>query len=63
MANPSYDLRQEKDRTWTVYDVFTGLPTVIHGLFTVDMSLEDAVGLVDHLNNHDVTMKDARRSL
>ncbi|MBB3234502.1 hypothetical protein FHS20_001342 [Phyllobacterium endophyticum] len=54
MATLRYDLGQEVDGTWTVYDVFTGSPTLVLEMFGVGMSAEEANDLVDLLNNQDL---------
>ncbi|CAN7678914.1 hypothetical protein LJR231_005451 [Phyllobacterium sp. LjRoot231] len=36
-----YDLRQEEDGTWTVFDVFTVLPVVISSTITNGLDVEE----------------------
>ena len=53
MAQQRYDLRKEPNGTWTVFDVFTGLPVEVGlGVFT-GLTMEeadDAVGLLNALD-------------
>ncbi|PWK65850.1 hypothetical protein [Aminobacter sp. AP02] len=51
-----YNLRKEANGTWTVYDVFTGLPARVKGVEQVWLEMEQADDLVDLLN-----LQDARR--
>jgi len=53
MGQQRYDLRQELDGTWTVFDVFTGLPVVEDGVPLIDMPMEEADDLLDLLNSRD----------
>ncbi|MER9657249.1 hypothetical protein NKJ26_27855 [Mesorhizobium sp. M0152] len=39
MLTRRYDVRQEPDGTWTVFDVFTGLPAIVSGYPAVAMLL------------------------
>nr|WP_046118654.1 hypothetical protein [Ensifer aridi] len=45
-----YDLRQEANGTWTVFDIFTGLPARVNDLEQVGLEMEQADDLVDVLN-------------
>jgi len=45
-----YDIRKEADETWTVIDVFTGLPVLIDGRSMVKLEMEEADDIVDLLN-------------
>lgn len=53
-----YALRKEDDGpeigTWTVYDVFTGLPAEVNGVAQTGLDVEQADDLVDLLNYLDV---------
>ncbi|MDK1491890.1 hypothetical protein QN219_17765 [Sinorhizobium sp. 7-81] len=54
MHNPRYRVRHEQDGTWTVYDVFTGMPAVI-GRDKVSCKLnpeqaDEIVGLMNMLD-------------
>lgn len=51
-----YDMRDEPDGTWTVFDIFTGLPAVVDDVPLTGLEMEEADDLVDLLN-----FKDARR--
>lgn len=51
-----YDLRHDED-SWTVYDVFTGLPAEVNGVVLVRMEMEDADDLVDLLNRQDARQR------
>lgn len=50
MSENRYDLRQENDGTWTVFDIFTGLPARVNDVEQVGLELEQADDLVDLLN-------------
>ncbi|ESZ46079.1 hypothetical protein X731_16240 [Mesorhizobium sp. L2C054A000] len=55
MATLRYDVRREPNGTWTVFDVFTGLPTVVAGLPSVDLpDMEYAEDLSAILNANDL---------
>ncbi|MQU69059.1 hypothetical protein [Sinorhizobium meliloti] len=43
-------LRQEDDGTWTVFDIFTGLPARVNDVEQVGLEMEQADDLVDLLN-------------
>ena len=50
MAQQRYDLRKEPNGTWTVFDVFTGLPVEVGlGVFT-GLTMEEADDAVNLLN-------------
>ncbi len=49
-----FDLRREGDGTWTVFDVFTGLPAVVDNEPFFGLELEEADDAVDLLNLADV---------
>jgi hypothetical protein len=53
MGQQRYDLRRKPDGTWTVFDVFAGLPVVEDGVPLVDMPMEEADDLLDLLNSRD----------
>jgi hypothetical protein len=54
MGQQRYDLRQEPDGTWTVFDVFTGQPAVIgETMLATGLCMEMADDLVDLLNARD----------
>ncbi|ESY64109.1 hypothetical protein X743_31900 [Mesorhizobium sp. LNHC252B00] len=42
MVSLRYDARQESNETWTVFDLFTGLPAVFDGYPAVDLDMEYA---------------------
>ncbi len=50
MPENRYDLRQEPDGTWTVFDIFTGMPALVNEVEQVGLELEQADDLVDLLN-------------
>ncbi|KOF22560.1 hypothetical protein AC244_03320 [Ensifer adhaerens] len=50
MPENRYDLRQESDGTWTVFDIFTGMPALVNEVEQVGLELEQADDLVDLLN-------------
>ncbi|MDX0966450.1 hypothetical protein GOL81_25145 [Sinorhizobium medicae] len=50
MSENRYDLRQDADGTWTVFDIFTGLPARVNDVEQVGLDSEQADDLVDLLN-------------
>jgi hypothetical protein len=61
MAAQRYDLRKEPDGTWTVFDVFTGLPyEETDGIRAEGMTMEEADDLVDLVNSLDRKRRAAR---
>lgn len=50
MPENRYNLRQEDDGTWTVFDIFTGLPVEVNEAEQVGLEMEQADDLVDLLN-------------
>ncbi|MDX1045497.1 hypothetical protein GOL40_19555 [Sinorhizobium medicae] len=50
MSENRYNLRQEDDGTWTVFDIFTGLPAEVNDVAQVGLDMEQADDLVDLLN-------------
>ncbi|MER9328532.1 hypothetical protein [Mesorhizobium sp. M0488] len=63
MISLRYDLRKEADESWTVFDVFTGLPAVYEGYEAVDLDWEYADDLVNLLNAEDLKRRVARGGL
>ncbi|OJU83011.1 MAG: hypothetical protein BGO06_07490 [Shinella sp. 65-6] len=45
-----YGRRIERDRTWTIYHVFTGVPARIDGCTLTDLSISDATNGMLRLN-------------
>jgi hypothetical protein len=62
MAEQRYEIKQQPDGKWAVYDVSTGLPAMVHGYFTIDLSREQADYLVDRLNRQDAKQRGATES-
>ncbi|MQW47730.1 hypothetical protein [Sinorhizobium meliloti] len=50
MSENRYDRRQDADGTWTVFDIFTGLPAEVNEVEQVGLEMEQADDLVDLLN-------------
>ncbi|MGH0278368.1 hypothetical protein [Sinorhizobium meliloti] len=50
MSENRYNLRQEDDGTWTVFEIFTGLPAEVNDVEQVGLEMEQADDLVDLLN-------------
>lgn len=48
-----YDMRKEADDTWTVFDVFTGLPAEVNGVPLAMLDIEEADDAIDLLNTLD----------
>ncbi|MER9953035.1 hypothetical protein [Mesorhizobium sp. M0047] len=63
MVSLRYDARQESNETWTVFDLFTGLPAVFDGYPAIDLDMEYADDLVDILNAIDLKCRVARGDL
>ncbi|ESZ45685.1 hypothetical protein ACYG9R_19740 [Mesorhizobium sp. RSR565B] len=58
MTTLRYDIRREPDRTWTVFDVFTGLPAIVAGHASVDLpDMEYAEELAAILNADDLKQR------
>ncbi|ESX81605.1 hypothetical protein X729_31785 [Mesorhizobium sp. L103C131B0] len=58
MATLRYDIRREPDGTWTVFDVFTGLPAIVAGHPSVDLpDMEYAEELAAILNADDLKQR------
>ena len=49
-----FDVRQEADGTWTVFDVFTKLPAEVNGMPLVMLDVEEADDAVDLMNRLDL---------
>jgi len=53
VTSKGYDVRQEADGTWTVFDIFTGQPAEV-GMSTLNvLSSDEAVDIVRLLNRFD----------
>ena len=50
MQKNRYDMRQDSLGSWTVYDIFTGLPAEVNEISQIDLDMEQADDLVDLLN-------------
>jgi hypothetical protein len=50
MAENRYNLRKEYDGSWTVFDIFTGMPAEVNGIPQDGLEMEQADDLVDLLN-------------
>ena len=48
---PRYDVRQEEDGSWTVYDVATDLPAVVNDMPQLGHSEEDARKVAQELDD------------
>jgi hypothetical protein len=59
-ANPAvanwdrFDVRLEHDDTWTVYDIFSGLPVRLDDMVMIKTTAEASFYLVDTLNEQDL---------
>ena len=58
-----YGRRVEADRSWTVHDVFTGMPAHIDGVTMNGLSQSDATDVMLSLNRHSVLKKQERNTL
>jgi len=54
MNEPRYDIRQEKNGLWTVFDILTGLPAASDGRDLANLEREDAKDIADHLNREHI---------
>ncbi|MDK1494435.1 hypothetical protein QN219_31300 [Sinorhizobium sp. 7-81] len=50
MSENRYELRKETDGTWTIFDIFTGMPARVNDVEQVGLEIEKADVLVDLLN-------------
>ena len=57
-SNNRYNLRQDPNGLWTVYDIFTGEPAAVNGIVLDMLEMEDAGEWVDQLN-----LEDSRRRM
>jgi hypothetical protein len=48
-----YDIQQDSDELWTVYDMFTGWPAELDGLVLAGICAKAANEFVDVLNRRD----------
>ena len=53
MPNDRYTIRKEENGTWSVVDIFTGLPAVVRDVVLIRMEMEEADDMVDLLNTLD----------
>ncbi|KQV32894.1 hypothetical protein [Rhizobium sp. Root1204] len=51
--NSRYNLRQNLNGLWTVYDIFTGEPAAVNGIVLDMLEMEDAGEWVAQLNLED----------
>ncbi|MBB3149939.1 hypothetical protein FHS21_006398 [Phyllobacterium trifolii] len=45
-----YDMREEDNGTWTVFDVFTGFPVIVNERMMISMEIQEADEMVELLN-------------
>lgn len=55
-----YDVREDHDKLWTVFDVFTGWPVKLDGLILTVLLTEAAYDILDQVNEKDVQARKAR---
>lgn len=60
MSTARYDLRRSLDGTWTVIDVFTGMPVEYEARVQAGLSLDDAEVVVDIMNMLDLHRRRTR---
>ena len=48
-----FDLRKERDGTWTVFDVLTGMPVLVNDVRIDGLEIEEAEHMADFLNSLD----------
>jgi hypothetical protein len=58
MHKNRYDMRKENDGSWTVFDIFTGLPAKVKGVLQDGLDMEQADDLVDLLNYLDIKRRE-----
>ncbi len=56
-----YDLRQEENGTWTVFDVFTRFPVVVKERVMIGMDVQDADETSELLNIADKKRREATK--
>ncbi|CTQ67229.1 hypothetical protein [Roseibium alexandrii] len=49
-----YDIREEEDGMWTVFDIFTGLPAEVNGEILIGLDIQEADDAVDLMNAIDL---------
>jgi hypothetical protein len=55
-----YDVRNDPDKLWTVFDVFTGWPAELDGLILTGLQPEEAYDILDEVNQQDVETRKAK---
>ena len=55
VKEPRYDLRQERNGTWTVIDIVTRLPAASDGRDLTGLDHDDAKDIMDALNRDHLT--------
>lgn len=45
-----YDMREDDNGTWTVFDVFTGFPVIVNERVMISMEIQEADEMVELLN-------------
>lgn len=53
MVHQRYDLRRERDGTWSVIDIFTGQPAEVDGVMVMMLDIAAACDWADLLNVQD----------
>ncbi|KHJ56292.1 hypothetical protein LA66_06935 [Aureimonas altamirensis] len=53
MTGDRYTKRKEEDGTWSVVDIFAGIPAAINGVPLIRLHLEEVSDLVNLLNAMD----------
>jgi hypothetical protein len=55
-----YDVRLERNGTWTVYDIFSGLAVTWQGLRLDRLRVEQAFSIVNEINHLDMLRREDR---
>jgi len=55
-----YDMRMERNGTWTVFDIATGQPALVNDVEQVDLEMDQADDLVDLLNMIDLAQHSSK---
>ncbi|MEB2845910.1 hypothetical protein [Endobacterium cereale] len=58
MHKNRYDMREEDDGSWTVFDIFSGLPAEVNDVPQDGLEMEQADDLVDLLNHLYIKRRD-----
>ena len=55
-----YDVRNDPDKSWTVFDVFTGWPAELDNRILTGLLTEEAYNILDQVNQKDLLTRQAK---